>query len=170
MMTVERLARELNLWEEILQTIDTLAENDAPRLICELARLPVKRSSATRRMGSYVSLNGRAVCIRLQFSQEPDNLKQTLLHEIAHFCDHQLFQSGKKYRRAHGAQWQTWAIAFGVPAKSCGNSEALNQLHQQRLKLVAVCQNCGAEFRRVRRLNRRRKYFHTGCGGFLRQI
>lgn len=169
-MTVESLAIELGIWTDICETIERLVGNQAPRLLEQLARLPIKRSGAIRRLGCYVSQNGFPVCIRLQFAQEPANLQATLLHEIAHVCDHLSNQAGQQYRRAHGPQWQVWAEQLGTPARSCGNSEALNQLHQQRLKLVAICQHCGAEFRRVRRLNRRRKYFHTECGGPLRKL
>ena len=169
-LTVASLAKELGLWSEISEKIKVAGGNNGRRLVSRLAQLPIKRSGATRRMGSYVSRLGEPVCIRLQFAQEPESLKQTLLHEIAHFCDHQTNQVARKYRRAHGANWQVWATALGTPAKSCGNSEAMEQLYQQRLKLVAVCLKCGTEFRRVRALNRRRKYFHTECGGRLRPI
>ncbi len=169
-LTVASVAKELGLWSEISEKIIVFAGMKGDWLVSRLARLPIKRSGATRRMGSYVSRLGEPVCIRLQFAQEPDSLKQTLLHEIAHFCDHQTNQSAQKYRRAHDVQWQAWAKALGTPAKSCGHSEAMDQLYQQRLKLVAVCQKCGTEFRRVRALNRRRKYTHTECGGRLRPI
>lgn len=169
-MTVETLATELGLWAEITTCLYRTAGDQAPPLLTRLAALPVRRSRATRSLGSYVSRQGLPVCIRLQFAQEPETLKQTLLHEIAHACDHLSDQYGNRYRRAHGPQWQAWARALGTAAESCGKSEALNQLYQQRLKLVAVCQTCGTEFRRIRRLNRRRKYFHSNCGGRLRPV
>jgi predicted SprT family Zn-dependent metalloprotease len=169
-MTVEILAIKLGLWTEIREKIKGQAGDQEQWLLEQLAPLPIRRSRATRSLGSYVSRKGVPVCIRLQFAQEPENLKQTLLHEIAHACDHLVNQLGRQYRRAHGAQWQAWAKAFGTPAKSCGDSEALKQLYQQRLKLVAVCQRCGAEYRRIRAFNRRRKYFHAECGGRLRPV
>lgn len=170
LMTVKTLAIELGIWVDVCKKIDHFVGRKSRRLLEQLAVLPVKRSRATRRLGCYVSQNGLPVCIRLQFAQEPANLVETLLHEIAHVCDHLSNQPARQYRRAHGPGWQAWAIALGTSPRSCGNSEALNQLHQKRLKLVAICQNCGAEFRRVRRLNRRRKYFHTECGGPLRKL
>jgi len=168
-MTVESLATELGLWADICEHIDGYAGRKSTRLLAQLADLPVKRSRATRRLGSFAVQNGKPLCIRLQFSQEPENLKQTFLHEIAHVCDH-LTRSLFRSRRAHGPSWQAWAKVLGTPAKSCGRSEALNQLHRQRLKLVAICQNCGAEFHRVRRLSRNRKYYHSKCGGSLRPV
>lgn len=169
-MTVASLAQELDLWEEICESIKCFSGRKSARLIARLAELPVERSRATRRLGSYVTRNGRPACIRLQFALEPENLKQTLLHEIAHACDHLSARFAMRYRRAHGPSWQAWAKALGTSTESCGRSDALDRLHQQRQKLVAVCQNCGAEFRRVRRLNQGRKYFHTTCGGPLRLL
>ncbi|WP_303722986.1 SprT-like domain-containing protein [Malonomonas rubra] len=169
-MTVASLAQELGLWEEICENIHCFSGRKSRRLIDRLATLPIQRSRATRRLGSYVTRNGRPFCIRLQFAQEPENLKQTLLHEIAHACDHFSTRFAIRFRRAHGPSWQAWAKALGTSVKSCGRSEALDQLHRQRLKLVAVCQNCGAEFHRVRRLNQGRKYVHPSCGGPLRLL
>ncbi len=169
-MTVESLATELSLWSEICKSVESFAGKKAKRILQQLSTLPVKPSRATRRLGSCSSKNGVPVCLRLQFEQEPENLKQTLLHEIAHVCDQLTVPGGLKTRPSHGPQWQAWAQALGTSTKSCGHSEALNQLHRKRLKLVAVCQRCGAEFRRVRRLNRCRDYYHTACGGSLRQI
>ena len=169
-MTVASLSRELGLWEDICENIRSFAGRKSARLIDLLAELPIERSHATRRLGSYVTRNGRPVCIRLQFAQEPENLKQTLLHELAHACDHLSVRFAGRYRRAHGPSWQAWAEALGTSAKSCGRSQALDQLHRQRQKLVAVCQNCGAEFHRVRRLNQGRKYYHTTCGCPLRLL
>lgn len=169
-MTVESLATELGIWADVCVKIEACVGKKAPRLIEQLAMIPIKRSRATRRLGSYTVLNGKPLCIRLQFAQEPKNLKLTLLHELAHACDHLMNRTLHQFRRAHGPQWQAWARALGASAKSRGSSEALDQLHQQRLKLVAICQDCGAEFHRVRRLNRQRKYFHSQCGGPLRPV
>jgi len=169
-MTVKSLATELGLWDDIYQQITNCAGSKAVRLLARLADLPVKRSHATRRLGSYVSQRGRPLCIRLQFAQEAESLKQTLLHEIAHFCTQQSSSLWRRDRRSHGPQWQAWAKALGSSTSSCGKSEALNRLHQERLKLVATCQKCGAEFHRARRLNRGRNYFHSQCGGPLQPI
>ena len=169
-MTVESLATQLDLWSHICSRVEALLGMRGNEILENIAGLPVTRSHATGRLGSYVSRGGRPVCIRLQFAQEAENLKQTLLHEIAHACDHLSNQAGKPYRKAHGPRWREWAATLGTTTASNGSSEALKQLHQSRLKLVAVCKKCGAEFQRVRRLNRRRKYFHRDCGGVLRQL
>lgn len=162
MTDVRTLAGQLGLWPQIAAAIVRSGEK---KLLEKIAGLPVRRSSATRSLGAYVSKAGLPVCIRLQFAQEEQQLKDTLLHEIAHACDHLSQQPGKAYRRAHGPTWRAWARALGTSDQSRGHSEAVAQLHQQQLKLVAICQNCGTEFKRVRRLNRRRQYTHPDCGG-----
>ncbi len=170
-MTVQSFALEYGVWRQVSAAIrSALPGAEAERLLEQIAAVPVRPSRAVRSLGAYASKAGEPVCIRLQFAQEPDSLKETFLHELAHLCDHLSNQSGKRYRRAHGPQWRAWARLFGTVTDRCGKSDALETLYQQRLKLVAVCQNCGEEFRRIRRLNRRRKYFHISCGGRLRPV
>jgi len=171
-MTVKQIADEFSLWEQIETAVNgILGEGAASALLEKIARIPIHKSRATRRLGAYVFLGKEPICIRLQFAQEPDNLKQTFLHEVAHACDH-LNQNGgrQSYRRAHGLSWKSWAKELGIPPQCCGASEAVKQLHQKRLKLVAICQKCGTEFRRVRRLNRNRIYIHQNCGGKIKSV
>ncbi|HEY5673608.1 MAG TPA: SprT-like domain-containing protein [Malonomonas sp.] len=170
-MTVKQFALQDDLWQQISAAIEGfLPEPAAAKLLQRIADLPIRPSRATRTLGAYVSKAGLPVSIRLQFAQEPDSLRETFLHELAHLCDHLCHQPGQRYRRAHGPHWQQWAKLLGSEAKRCGRSVALEKLYQQRLKPVAVCQTCGSEFRRIRRLNRRRKYFHRDCGGRLEPI
>ncbi|NOY13666.1 MAG: hypothetical protein GXP51_08300 [Deltaproteobacteria bacterium] len=170
-MTVIELAHELNLWRQITAAVNTaLPAAESDKLLLRLAELPIRSSRATRSLGAYVSKAGEPVCIRLQFAQEPGHLQETFLHELAHLCDHLCNRPGKRYHRAHGPDWRSWAERLGAAPQRCGQSDALEKLYRQRLKLVAVCQNCGTEFRRTRRLNRRRKYYHRDCGGRLRPV
>ncbi len=166
-MTVKQIADEFNLWQQIeIAANNILAEKSVSALLEGIARIPIHKSRATRRLGAYVSMGEKPICIRLQFAQEPDNLKQTFLHEVAHACDHLSRKKGyQSYQRAHGSSWKIWAKELGISPQCRGESPAVRQLHQQRLKLVAVCQKCGAEFHRVRRLNRNRSYTHNRCGG-----
>ncbi len=162
MTDIKTLAETLGLWPQISEAIARAGQKS---LLQTIAQLPVRKSSATRSLGAYVSKGGKPLCIRLQFAQEIEQLKDTLLHEIAHACDHLAEQPGQTYRRAHGPTWRAWANALGATAQRRGHSDSVALLHQQRLKVVAVCQNCGAEFKRLRRLNRRRHYTHPACGG-----
>ena len=171
-MTVKQLAEELHLWSQIEATVENVLTDDSVAVFLEkIAQIPIQKSWATRRLGAYVSMGKDPICIRLQFAQEPDNLKQTFLHEVAHACDHLSQKTGRQpYRRAHGPTWKVWVKELGIPPRYCGESEAVKKLHQQRLKLVAICQKCGAEFHRVRRLNRNRTYTHNCCGGKIQRV
>jgi len=166
-MTVKQIADELCLWQQIEKAVNTILTGESASVLLEkTGQIPIQKSSATRRLGAYVSMGEKPVCIRLQFAQDPDNLKQTFLHEVAHACDHLSRKKGyQSYQRAHGSSWKIWAKELGISPQCRGESPAVRQLHQQRLKLVAVCQKCGAEFHRVRRLNRNRSYTHNRCGG-----
>jgi predicted SprT family Zn-dependent metalloprotease len=164
--TVEITAARLGILEQFTTALDTrLAGHQYQQLLARILPLPVRPSHALRSLGAYITRNGQPVCIRLQFKQSPAQLRETLLHELAHACDHLLNQPGQRYRRAHGPGWQSWALAMGINPQRTGHSPELDRLHQQRLKLVAVCQRCGAEIRRLRRLPDRRKFIHPGCGG-----
>jgi len=170
-MTVIELAEQLGIAHPVAYAVRSmLSVAEAERLLQKLASLPVQRSHAVQRLGSYVSRGSEPEAIRLQFKQEEAQLCATFLHEIAHACDHLSHQSGRPYRQAHGPGWQSWMAALGQPAQSRGNSAALSALRQQRLKVVAVCRTCGAEIRRLRCLDRRKRYVHTDCGGRLQPV
>jgi len=165
-MTVAALAEQLGLWPQVCRAVEQqLSAGQAAALLEVLAPLPVRKSGATRSLGSYSSRNGQPSAVRLQFAQSPRMLAETLLHELAHAIDHLTNQPGERYRRAHGPGWQRWARALGIEATRTGHCPQLAELHRQRLKLVAVCRRCGTEFRRTRRLPRGRRYLHPGCGG-----
>ncbi len=167
-MTVRTLAVELRLWRQIVAAVEAQSIAVAGRQLLEkLAVIPVVPSRASRRLGCYVFRGTEPVAIRLQFAQEPKNLRQTFLHEIAHACDHLGQHSGRR-RVAHGDSWRRWALALGIDTTTAGRSPAVAALHQQRRKLVAICLKCGAEIYRVRRLNRNHRYLHPPCGGILK--
>ncbi len=167
-MNVRGLADELGIWLRIAAGVESCcAAPQGEQLLDNLAAIPVVSSRASRRLGCYVFCGDEPVCIRLQFAQEPENLRQTFLHEIAHACDH-LSQHGGSRRVAHGNSWRQWALALGIDTATTGRSVAIVALHQQRRKLVAICLACGAEIYRVRRLNRNNRYIHSSCGGVLK--
>lgn len=167
-VTVSELACTLRVWDALQLAVErVLPGSEATKLLSRIAAIPVRPSHAVRRLGSYVSRGGQPVCIRLQFAQERQNLRDTFLHELAHLCDHLTHQSGLKYRNAHGDGWALWAREFGIEPNVRGESAALEQLYQTRLRTVAVCDRCGAELRRLQRLRRDRRYVHTRCGGSL---
>lgn len=170
-MTVKTLAIELSLWERIITTLENrLPESESGRLLTQVGAIKIRRSRAVRSLGAYVSGPQGPLYIRLQFAQEPQSLRDTLLHEVAHACDHLCSQPGRKYRRGHGPNWRDWAEALGIRPEVSGQSDRLAQLHAEQLKVVAVCRKCGAELRRLRRLNRKGRYLHSDCGGRLQLL
>lgn len=165
MKTVRPLAEELGVWETFVHGVAArLGQARAPALVERLGTLPVRTSHAVGLLGSYVHRGGEPLAIRLQLCQEPELLRTTLLHELAHACDHLAAPEPRRHRCTHGPGWRQWALAFGIAPQRRGHSPALGALRQARLKPVAVCERCGCVFRRLRRLPRRRTWVHPECG------
>lgn len=165
------MTAQLSLSEQVRNALPrVVGARAAEPLWQRIADLPVRSSRATRTLGSYVFRAGTPLCIRLQFSQEAEQLQETFLHELAHLCDHLTRPEGGTYRRAHGPGWKRWALALGADGQVRARSETLSELYRERLKPVAVCRRCGAIVQRLRRLNRGRKYYHRNCGGRIRPL
>jgi len=164
-MTVRDVATRLQVWQKIAAVIGHQTE-----LLETVGEMSVRPSRALTRLGSYVSRGGQPVCIRLQFAQEPEQLQETLLHEVAHACDHMVNQPGVSYRNPHGEGWRRWMAAFGAAKVTARRSAGLTVLYRQRLKVVAICSRCGEKIHRLRRFSRRRRYRHVGCGGLLKLV
>ncbi|NJC87753.1 MAG: SprT family zinc-dependent metalloprotease [Desulfuromonas sp.] len=163
--TVREVAEDLDAWETFVRGVDArLDEGRAQSLIARLALLPVRSSRATGLLGSYAHRGGEPLCIRLQPLQEPELLRTTLLHELAHACEHLTSPQPHRHRCSHGPSWRAWALAFDIAPKGSGRSPVLNNLRQERLKPVAVCERCGCVFQRLRRLPARRSWVHPECG------
>jgi hypothetical protein len=161
------LLRQLDLHDQLYEQVkNEIGEEEALPLFDELTRLPLKSSRAVTRLGSYSFKGPRPLAIRLQFTQEEASLRQTLLHEIAHFLDHQTTTPGQTYRNPHGRNWQHWLRQIGGQGRA-ENSPAMQSLYQQRLKPVARCEQCGFQLKRLRRLPRGRRWVHSHCGGLL---
>lgn len=176
-MTLESVARTLGIWTSLARDVrarlaaDRFSTQKSVDLFEALATIPIRPSRATTRLGSYVANGRKPLCIRLQFAQSEAELRATLLHEVAHACDH-LTQSAlgricRRKRFDHGPSWRAWAMALGVEPSYRGASETVSALHQRRIKVVAACTRCGEEIRRVRRLPRGVRYLHLRCGGVL---
>lgn len=163
--TVRSLANDLDLWDTFIQGVATrLDSGREQKLIDRVGILPVRSSHAVGLLGSYVHRGGEPIGIRLQPRQEADLLRVTLLHELAHACDHLTAVNPRRHRCTHGPAWRDWALAFGIAPLRSGHSPALAELRRSRLKPVAVCERCGCVFHRLRRLSRRRNWLHPDCG------
>lgn len=163
--TLECVARELGVWESFVHGVNArLDARAAQQLLERLRHLSVRSSHAVGLLGSYAHRGGEPVAIRLQLAQEPGLLKATLLHELAHACEHLTSANPQRHRCNHGARWQQWAEAFGIAPERTARSAALGALRAARLKPVAVCEKCGCIFHRLRRLPQRRQWLHPQCG------
>ncbi len=163
--SVKTLALELDVWETFVQGVaEHLESGPAHALIERLGDLPVRASRAAGLLGCYAHRAGEPLCIRVQLRQERAILRITLLHELAHACEHLLAADPRGHRCGHGPAWREWALRFGIPPDRQGRSPALDELRRERLKPVAVCQRCGYVFHRLRRLSRRRGWLHPECG------
>jgi predicted SprT family Zn-dependent metalloprotease len=165
--TVGELLVHLHMQEELRQRIvEQLGARRAAPLSRELEALPLKSSRALTRLGSYVSSGSKALAIRLQFAQEEDQLRQTLLHEVAHFLDHRTRRRPGSYRNPHGSSWREWLEKIGgEPGR--GHSTQLEALYRHKLRPVARCEKCGFTLKRLRALDRRKRWSHQPCGGRL---
>lgn len=165
--TVGEILYFLGLYESLQGAVcGELGSSRGEELLIQLQQLPLKRSHAVTRLGSYSCRGAKPLAIRLQFAQEPEQLEQTLLHEIAHFLDHQTRSLRGPYRNPHGRSWQSWLQRVGGAGGS-GSSAAISDLYRQRLKPVARCQRCGLLLKRLRRLPQRQRWLHRNCGGLL---
>ena len=163
--TVRAMAEKLGVWEVFVRGVaGTLGGEAALALIDRLAALPVRPSHAVGLLGSYVHRGAEPLCIRLQLRQEPALLRSTLLHELAHACEHLTANRPGRHRCTHGPAWKSWAGAFGIVPARTAHSPALRELRRERLKPVAVCERCGCVFHRLRRLPARRSWVHPECG------
>ena len=162
---VHSLAVRLEVWEQVAAGVRQRLENAAAtNLLDRLGKLPIAATHAVGLLGVYLHRGAEPVGIRLQPHQESALLAMTLLHELAHTCDHLTAADPRRHRCTHGPGWQLWAAAFGIEPVRTGHSPALAQLRRARLKPVAVCERCGCVFRRLRRLSRRRSWVHPECG------
>jgi hypothetical protein len=163
--TVRALAEALDLWETIaLGVASRLAGGSEKQLIDRVGTLPVRASHAVGLLGVYVHRGAEPLGIRLQPRQEANLLGVTLLHELAHACDHLTAGDPRRHRCTHGPGWRRWALTFGIDPVRSGHSPALAELRKARLKPVAVCERCGCVFHRLRRLAHRRNWIHPECG------
>jgi len=156
---------ELEAWDTFTNGISMqIGSMRAAEILQLLGALPVKASRATGLLGSYAHRGGQPLCIRLQPLQERPLLRTTLLHELAHACEHLLAPDPRRHRCTHGPAWRAWALAFGIDPSRSGRSPTLSSLRREKLKPVAFCERCGCVFHRLRRLPARRAWVHPECG------
>lgn len=83
--------------------------------------------------------------------------REIVAHEAAHVI--------VGHEGGHGYEWRQWCLKLGGNGEAMIAHDRVAAYTETRLKVVAVCNRCRAEIREIRRLNSRRLYKHTGCGG-----
>jgi predicted SprT family Zn-dependent metalloprotease len=156
----------------ILLTVRGFAEAHAialPTTIAEsVLRLPVTFNGRLRsRAGQARFRYGLPHSIELHpklRDAEPDELRETFLHELAHVL------AGA--RAGHGPTWRVIARGLGSTGERCHSIDAVTST----LPIVGTCGKCGAVAARKARMPRAivtrrgvpvgvRTWRHRGCGG-----
>lgn len=167
-MNTETLARRVGAdWEDIarklnaagldalqIESVRTVPAKINNRLTRSLGRVKVNRVTGP----TVIELSGQLVA-----KGEASEIVAVFLHEVAHLgADFLLLAIGRR-ESAHSYTWQRFAGALGVPATASTTTSYTTE--RPGLKTVAVCGSCGYELQKIRRLNHRRTYRHTRCGG-----
>lgn len=79
-----------------------------------------------------------------------DEVRLTLLHELAHLVAHERHGRGIA---PHGAEWQQACAELGIPGAPVTHRLDLPR-HRQRKRFLYQCPACGLEMKRVRRMKR----------------
>ena len=141
-----------------------LAEYAEQLLADALARHPIKPPKLEWR--EYRTTAGRAhfdhwaITLSMFVLRDPDQVRDTLLHEYAHLL---AFHRHGKNGRGHGSAWQQAMADLGLPPEVKHRYQCQRNLPRQMV--VYRCAACGVAIQRARRLPRRRRYTHAGCGG-----
>jgi SprT protein len=85
----------------------------------------------------------------------PDEVKSTLLHELAHLVAYA--RAGRKRINAHGVEWRQACADLGIPGERATHSLPLPGRTMQK-KWRYACPACGEGFDRVRKMKR-----YAGC-------
>lgn len=133
-------------WREILEAAMQQVEHIAGASFAQ--RISVTwnarmRSTAGRAYWpeARVELNPQLLSISL------DEVRQTLLHELAHLLAYH--RSGRRRIAPHGAEWQLACSDLGIPGEKVTHRLPLPRRQQQK-KWRYSCQHCAVAFERVR--------------------
>jgi predicted SprT family Zn-dependent metalloprotease len=118
-----------------------------------VAQIPVVRSRNARRAGAYryrqnMVTRGERFDERIELHRNltPDDVRDTLLHELAHI--RQTYMRGWS---THGAGWQAIARELGCSDRACGTSLQGSTYLNADARYQYRCSDCGAVIRKVRR-------------------
>lgn len=116
-----------------------------------------RRYSVTAGMAHY---QRGAISLSVVVLKDPDQVRETLLHEYAHLL---AFDRHGRKGAGHGRHWKQAMRELGLEPKVHHQYEVVR--NQSRQTVVYRCKKCGEQFERKRKLQQRKKYFHRQCGG-----
>lgn len=129
----------------------------AGRFLLPRPTLEWRRYRTTAGMAHY---DRWAISLSVIVLVEAERVEETLVHEFAHLL---AFTRHGEAGRGHGPAWRTAMTELGHPPAA----KHRYPCRRNRVRQVVVyrCLVCAALIRRARRLPRRRKFVHAGCGG-----
>ncbi|MCH7228962.1 SprT-like domain-containing protein [Verrucomicrobiaceae bacterium E54] len=80
---------------------------------------------------------------------DEEEIRRTLLHELAHLVAHN--RAGRRKIAPHGPEWQLACAELGIPGEPARHQLPLPRIRQQR-RFTYACPACGKVVRRARRL------------------
>jgi len=108
-------------------------------------------------------------------------VKQTVMHELAHLIDHQVYDShaprfdrrGRRMKRSpHGRNWKNIMLVLGVPADRCHKMDVSNaKIHRAKSATFDYkCTGCDTvmtmgKIRHNKQQSGMANYRHNGCRG-----
>jgi predicted SprT family Zn-dependent metalloprotease len=137
--------------------------------ISELEQWTIRPSRAVTRFGSIAP--GTKTLRLTALDCSPRARRDTILHEVAHILTGALIAK----RENHGPKWRAIARALGASPAGSGRDPrfraASEALRDSRQKVVARCDRCGLEIKRLRRTRRNwRRFLHLECGGRFKAV
>jgi len=100
---------------------------------------------------------------------EPEHIKATFLHELAHILAELFYRTTRHDRCHHDWRWKKMARAIGDDAGRCHSYPYLTRKTQER-KQIYICQSCGNEYPMARKLKHDGRFHHCRCGGAIKRL
>jgi len=128
--------------------------------------LPIRPKLEWRRFRTTAGIadfNQWRIGLSMHVLNTEERVNITLRHEFAHLLAFSRF--GRQEGRGHGPAWRQAMCDVGLDPRVTHQYEV--QRNEPRQTVVYLCLKCGMDLIRLRRLPRRRKYMHRGCGGMI---
>lgn len=103
------------------------------------------------------------IALSVSLLTDKERLRETLVHEFAHLV---AFSRVGKRGWNHGLEWQLAMHELGAQPVVRHQYEVRRNSRTQ--VVWYLCERCHAKIQRARRLPRRKKYLHLGCGGAIK--